>query len=513
MSIKRYTADADNTITNAFEEDLKTRGTGSNMGQSDILEVFSIYGQESSTSVENQRILVKFPISDITSDRSAGVIPKSGSVEFYLKLTNSPHASTTPRDYQLVVSAISSSWQEGNGLDMENYSDLTYDGIGSNWIQARNSASVSDDGKWAGQGGDYYHDVSSSFTASFDTGIEDLEVDITTLVEQWANSGGNVLGSKSNYGVGIRLNSAYEGSSSANPTGATKSYFTKKFFARHSEFFFKKPIIEARWNSVTRDDRGVFHFSSSLAPAEDNLNTIFLYNYVRGRLTNIPAIGTGKIYARIFSGSSDNTAPSGTALTLVADGTHVLTTSPTYITGGYVSTGIYSASFALTGTSDLTNLFDVWSSLHGATEYFTGSIDTNVRKGYGFTSGIRYILTMPNLQREYSSVETARLKLFVRQKDWSPNIYTVANTLVPAHIIPSASYRVKRAIDDLEVIPYGTGSLEHTGLSYDTSGSYFDLDMKMFEPGYNYELQFTFKDENTSTYYEQPYKFKFRVVE
>ncbi len=37
--------------------------------------------------------------------------------------------------------------------------------------------------------------------------------------------------------------------------------------------------------------------------------------------------------------------------------------------------------------------------------------------------------------------------------------------------------------------------------------------MKMLEPGYNYELQFTFKDENTSTYYEQPYKFKFRVVE
>ena len=120
---------------------------------------------------------------------------------------------------------------------------------------------------------------------------------------------------------------------------------------------------------------------------------------------------------------------------------------------------------------------------------------------------------MPNLQREYNSSETARLKLFVRQKDWSPNIYTVANTLVPAHIIPSASYRVKRVVDDFEVIPYGTGSTQHTALSYDVSGSYFDLDMKMFEPGFNYELQFSFKDENTSTYYEQPYKFTFRVLE
>ncbi len=298
MSIKRYIANADNTITNAFEEDLKTRGTGSNMGQSDILEVFSIYGQESSSSVENQRILVQFPISDISSDRTTGVIPVSGSVEFHLKFTNAAHSSQTPKNYELVVSAISQSWQEGDGLDMENYSDLTNDGNGSNWVNAQSTSSGLT--TWTLQGGDYYHDVSSSFTASFDTGIEDLEVDVTTLVEQWINSGGNVLGSKTNYGVGIRLNNAYEGSSSANPTGATKSYFTKKFFARHSEFFFKKPIIEARWNSVTRDDRGVFHFSSSLAPAEDNLNTIFLYNYVRGRLANIPDIGTGKIYVGII---------------------------------------------------------------------------------------------------------------------------------------------------------------------------------------------------------------------
>ena len=44
MAIKRYYASKDNTITNAFEENLKTRATDANMGASDILEVFSIYG-------------------------------------------------------------------------------------------------------------------------------------------------------------------------------------------------------------------------------------------------------------------------------------------------------------------------------------------------------------------------------------------------------------------------------------------------------------------------------------
>ncbi len=47
-----------------------------------------------------------------------------------------PHGSTLPREYTLVVSPVSQSWEEGYGLDMENYTDLTYDGTGSNWINA-----------------------------------------------------------------------------------------------------------------------------------------------------------------------------------------------------------------------------------------------------------------------------------------------------------------------------------------------------------------------------------------
>ena len=52
MAIKKYTANADTTITNAFNSNLTTRGTGSNMGASDVLEVFSIYGQQASSSAE-----------------------------------------------------------------------------------------------------------------------------------------------------------------------------------------------------------------------------------------------------------------------------------------------------------------------------------------------------------------------------------------------------------------------------------------------------------------------------
>ena len=203
MAFKRYSASKDNTITNSFQENLTLRGTGSNMGQSDILEVFYIYGQQSATSQEKARILLEFPITNLSTDRTNGVIPDSGSVSFYLKMTNAKHSTTLPRDYKLSIHAITGAWQEGRGMDMDNYTDLTYDNTGSNWI--RKAGAIS----WDTAGGDYFTDTSSSFDATFTVGDEDLEVDVTTLVEQWINSDGNVLGSKDNHGFLIKLSSSY----------------------------------------------------------------------------------------------------------------------------------------------------------------------------------------------------------------------------------------------------------------------------------------------------------------
>ena len=90
MAIKKYYANKDNTITNAFRQDLTTRGTGANMGLSDIVETFSIYGQASATSTELERILIEFPISEIITDRSNDLIPQAGEVSFVLNMYNAP---------------------------------------------------------------------------------------------------------------------------------------------------------------------------------------------------------------------------------------------------------------------------------------------------------------------------------------------------------------------------------------------------------------------------------------
>tara|TARA_R110000796_G_scaffold251633_1_gene383539 strand:+ start:200 stop:2167 length:1968 start_codon:yes stop_codon:yes gene_type:complete len=650
MAIKRYHANADNTITNAFKADLSTRGTGSNMGAADVLEVFSIYGQASGStarlSSELTRTLIKFPIDQIQTDRSASTIPLSGNVSFYLKMYNAPHTQTVPKDMYLMAHAITRSWQEGTGLDMEEYTDLTYGKAGSTWFGGGLT------GSWEHKGGDFSSDIieaaaatatitvtdagaladgqtfaiidtagtSHTFTVEtgddlvvnnkvgvqtakaasnetaaalqfalainnatstcvntisathggaavttltqkvsgilgtrtntdgaagvtvgnftggagnpnkfykmyFEDGTEDLEQDITPLVEMWANDAGNIYGGLENYGMILKLtgtqeayNLDYATYGVPNPSGALDSYYTKKFFSRSSEFFFRRPVIEARWDSATKDDRGNFYYSSSLAPGEDNLNTLYLYNYVRGQLRDIPEIGTtGSIMVSLFSGSTDDTAPSGSKLELSIGG-GVSVAAATFATGGWYETGIYTCSVAITSaTTPVETLYDVWSSGtinsgdHYKKRFHTGSITPESLESSNINPNAQYAISVTNLRSIYSPQETARFRLYARPKGWNPTIYTKATADVQTNIIDSASYMIYRIADDLEVIPYNTGSDMATQLSFDVSGNYFDIDLSMLDDDYAYGLKFAFYNGAIGSWVEQPDAFKFRV--
>ena len=490
MAIKRYYATKDNTITNAYKANLTTRGVSGNMGQSDILEVFNIYAQATTTSSELSRILIQFDTDAINADRTAGDIPASGSVNFFLTMYDAEHTQTTPKDYTLVVSAISQSWDEGLGLDMEEYSDED----ASNWLSASDDTQWVDYGGTPQPGGSYKTGSDASpteylFTQSFDTGFENLEVDVSHLVEDW------ISGDLDNYGFGVHLTSSDE--------SATNSYYTKMFFARGSQFFHKRPVIEARWDSSKKDNRGDFYLSSSLVPASDNLMNLYLYNVARGQLTNIPAVGTNDMEVSIYSGTTD---PAGDKLYLPVGG-GVVATGDVNITASHVETGIYSCSFAYVSSS-ITSIYDVWHS--GGIEYHTGSainIKTFDSQDYNFDQ--RYVSKVTNLRAIYNRGEKVRFRLYTRQKDWSPTIYTVANNIIETSIIDNTYYRFTRVSDNLEVIPFGTGSLNHTRLSYDTSGSYFDLEMGLFDTDTVYELSFAYLINGS--YVQQPERFRFRV--
>ena len=48
-------------------------------------------------------------------------------------------------------------------------------------------------------------------------------------------------------------------------------------------------------------------------------------------------------------------------------------------------------------------------------------------------------------------------------------------------------------------------------LSYDVSGNYFDFDMNILEPGYEYAFKFAFYDPALTSWSEQSETFRFRV--
>jgi len=769
MSIKRYFSNADNTITNAFKANLTTRGTGSNAGASDILEVFAIFGQASSGSLEKSRALINFDISKIKKDRDSGVIPQSGSVNFTLRVFNAEHGQTLPKDCTLAVLPISRSWNEGSGLDMEEYSDEDI----SNWVFANNtkvpditdikfvsttktdynnkyfilqviddnitkdrynfwfdgdgsqtapnllgqevevkindadpntvkrfarevklavdglnnvnlSASISEEDtkdstgatvrltntiagstsgshypesvldndvftltkvqvggktKWTTQGGDF-HEVGYSpgknlphFKVDLKDGTEDVEINITALVEEWIAAQSTVDPDREAYGVAIKLSGSFEDGTRA------RSYYTKKFFARGTEFFFKRPCIEARYDDHVRDDRANFFKSSSLATGPENLNTLYMYNYTRRGLSNIPALKTDpngadqttgealmrvRLYPDLKSSSKAIVLPVGggvsdgrakavitvagnpgnaetftitdsadapvtftfqqgnnsvaanssttstigifsvlgnnagiaqriqqsianTSLAVTAvdngDGTVTVTqnaigtvgnkalnmTSVTNVSvpnntfaGGHAQdfaecylykTGIYSASLATTGSH--TKVFDVWShkdSSHngGKHELFTGSaISVKTHKPLPYNNADEeYVISISNLKPVYKTKDKPTFRLNVRKKDYQPNIYTVASSKIENEVLYNVYYRAYRVIDGEEVISYGSGSIPHTKMSYDSSGSYFKVDMSLFEPGYMYAFEVSTDSYNQNIVNKSEFKFR-----
>ena len=629
MAIKRYYAEADNTITNAYNNTLTARGTGSNTGANDILETFSIYGQYTTSSSELSRVLIKFPVTGTTSiktDRTAGSIPAAAasSLKFYLRLFNARHDEQLPENLTLSIFPIARDWEEGTGLDLVNHTDKTKDAIpGSNWDNRTKGVA------WLRNGGDFHsgsHD--STYAASFVTGSEDLEVDVTTLVEEWlgstvhatgsitvsdtavanigegdtiqlissagkvvtltlqgqsgattsAETSGSTLTAKTlapgsyanaalhataqadeimrainyhteftatkssnvvtviqavtgkggntaititelgatglskadfvngagytNYGFGIMVTSSQEayfsssigdsGSEVQNTAGITKSMYTKRFFARSSEFFFRRPVIEARWEDRKTDDRNKFYASSSAIA--DNANNLYLYNYVNGTLANFPTDDTGAVTVNLYA--SSGSAPTGSTLT---DAT---TTR--------VSTGIYKAALTLATTESV--LHDVWFLPGTVAGFHTGTINVRTRSFKDTNTQSQYVTTITNLKDSYSRKDTERMRVFARERNFTPTVYTVSNAAIEGTTVVSASYSIVRTIDNKVLFPHSTGSAPfYTYLSYDASGSYFDLDMSLLEAGYMYGIKMAYYVGGV--WREQEEVFKFRVEE
>ena len=464
MSIKKFYATKDTTITNAYKEDLKTRATDANMGLSDSLEAFFIYGQNPDPDAtdaqkrEESRILV-YPNMQAIWDY---YVTFPTDVKFVLRLFNAEHPFTLPKNFTLNAYLVDLEWTEGHGLDMESYKDLD----AANWIERKSATN------WINPGA---LDAAPTLIGSkpFDTGEENFELDITSWVQTYWNSDAD--------DSFLIIISPTESAGSIN-------LYTKKFFSRSSEFFFKRPIIEARSANAIGDDRGKFYKASPLATSD--VQSLYLYNTVSGVRENITPAPTLELF-------SDSTLTPETLIGTAA------VTNP--------ETGVYKGTITISSDVTVATIYEKWKA--GTTTIKTGPIKLLTREPETNAGEIDYVVDITNMKSSYSRDETAKFRIYTRAKDWNPTIYTVANKEVENLIVEKAYYKIVRLIDEEAVVKYGIGTAllnnDHTLTSYDALGSYFDFDMSLLESGYMYGIKLMFSVNGELL--EQPETFKFRV--
>lgn len=432
--------------------------TGSNFGASEILHLYKKAGVSGAIGVSATasiaRIVSQFDLTLFQQLTGSGQMPASG-VTFVLHMTDAQHCGTTPSSFDVEVQALSQSWDEGKGRDNDDFSDKGF----ANWDKRTSTQFWSTPGA-SGSG--------VIKTQHLDVGDEDIDLDVSDIVNAW-------LGGTANNGFHIRLSSTLE----AN----TQDYYRKMFHARNTHFPDRRPYIEARWDDSSRDDRNNFFWDAS--------GTLFLYNSVRGQLTNISGVGTGNIGVKISDLS----------------GTIAL------VTGSHTGrTGIYSASLIVpTGSYSGSLWSDVWFNLSSpSTWYMTGAFGIGDSFAQQDISPARYDVTVVNLRDTYEAVEDVRLDLYVKPHDYNPAAVLTASLSPLGLVVTKAYYRITNDRTREVVVPFSTGALEYTRTSYDQKGNYLRLRMDTLSPGEVYRLSFLFDVDGQRQYVDQG--FRFRVV-
>lgn len=272
MSIFRIYPNKSNTIASGPFEHF-------NSGQNEVSELWYGGGNVAGTFFERRnsisRFLVKFDLSELERKINKKEINPNKIKSYKLKMKNAiprdrliersfkinQRDSQIASSFDLVSFPINKDWDEGRGSDMVK-SDILVRQKGnpvitgySNWNFAKRSE------KWDHPG--VYKNptastaVTSFSTQHFDLGNEDIDMDVTDIVNDWLNN--NI----ENNGLGISFERNLELFS-----GNTR--FVASFFTENTNSAFK-PFIEVSYDQSIKDDR--------LNVTNDRASRIFLYTF------------------------------------------------------------------------------------------------------------------------------------------------------------------------------------------------------------------------------------------
>ena len=421
------------------------------------------------------RILINFPIEQLFMDEAKDiasgklrVVFNKPEAKYYLKLFNARHGESLPQDFQIEINAVKYDWREGHGLDMETYTDSAC----ANWTHRTRSQ------EWTTPGGDIITEEDNypleTIIANFPKGTEDLCVDITEYVRSWCKAleTGGMIGNQ-NHGLLLSIAS----------NDGEEYLYTKRFFARGTQHFFKRPHIEMQYDSAIEDDRSAFY--STTVDGNEIPNTLYFFNNVRGKFVDVKA---DSLHVRLYNAKGEelpNSPPDGYMAFSLHD-------------------GIWQVPDIVISTKEEI-IYDKWWDAAQTKCFHEGTIRVRQPSTIDVINN-QYLSNITNLKPSYTPTEQARLRVFVRKKNWSPTIHSVSRAAVDEpEVIREGYFQVYRILDRQLVVEKSSG----TRMSYDSQGNYFDFDVSMLEPGYAYSFQFLFKEDDILQ--TQPDLFRFRV--
>jgi hypothetical protein len=262
-----------------------------NSGQNAVTDLwYGGGGTDTSPARRNSisRFIVKFDTDELASKLNSKEINGDLVVSYKLKMTNAvpgdrilePEFEFDKLDkrisasFDLIAFPINKDWDEGRGYDLfqENYlvrqnGNPIITGY-SNWNYATMVDSWDEPGVYTNPTAATA--VTSYSTQHFDIGDEDIDMDITSIVNDWL-SGGSV-----NNGIGVAYRRDYELLST--DTRYVASFYTEK---TNSAF---KPYIEVTYNQSFKDDR--------LQVSNNRVSRLFLYTFSGNNAVNYFSAGT-----------------------------------------------------------------------------------------------------------------------------------------------------------------------------------------------------------------------------
>lgn len=263
-----------------------------NSSQENIFSLFYGGGATDTAPARRNSIsrhLMYFDLSDLQHKYADFTINSAYTTSYILKCTN-----TIPSDkilepefvydvlnkniaasFDLIAFPIPQFWDEGRGGSLDDQKAITFRNMSAVMTGFTNWLSATSQNSWSEPGIYNNPSASTSFisTQHFSIGNENIEIDVTNIVNNWLSGG------SSNYGIALAYSRPFELLST--DTRYISSFNTAKILSS------TKPYLEVNFNQIIRDDR---HFVTN-----NRTSRLFLYTFSGNQATNYYSAGTVNI--------------------------------------------------------------------------------------------------------------------------------------------------------------------------------------------------------------------------